>query len=237
MNTYERWLQAEMEWISTYCNKIRRQALCITTPAILIGSAIVIGGLTAVGGGGMEDFGYGAFSGFVLGAAVCGIYLLVLLPGLKPKRYAKKIDKCVKGLSLNEMEKEQLAQEMLEADEQHKISYTITGPGAKGTPGRFVLTPHFAFLEGSYPYGILVRLSDVAEIRRSEERKTATERRAKSKTVYRFTLYTIGFYRKDRFQRGLTDKDLPDEAFGFFDAGIREQVIGLLAETGIRIEG
>lgn len=235
MDTYQKWLQAEMEWIDIYCSKIRRQTLFVTTPLVLAGSAVLIGALTAFGGGSMEDFGYGAISGFVLGMIVCIIFLLILLPTLRPKRYAKKIDKCVKGLSLNELEKEQLAREMLEADEEHKISYTITGPGSKGTPGRFVLTPHFAFLEGSYPYAILVRLSDVAKIRRSEERKTATERRAKSRTVYRFTLYTIGFYRKDRFQRGLTDNELPDEAFGFFDVGVRERVMGLLQETGIEM--
>ncbi len=233
MDTYQKWLQAEMEWIDIYCSRIRRQTLFVTTPLVLAGTAVLIGALTVVGGGSMEDFGYGAVSGFVLGMIVCSIFLLILLPTLRPKRYAKKIDKCVRGLSLNELEKELLAREMLEADEEHKISYTITGPGAKGTPGRFVLTPHFAFLEGSCPYAILVRLSDVAKIRRNEERKTAAERHAKSRTVYRFTLYTIGFYRKDRFQRGLANSDLPDEAFGFFDAGVRERVMGLLKETGI----
>lgn len=236
METYQRWIQEEKAWIGTYCSKIRRQALFITTPGILAGTAVIIGGMSALGGGSMEDFGYGAFGGFMAGAMICAIYLLILLPGLNPKRYAKKIEKSVKGLSLSETEKELLAQEMLEADEKHKISYTIAGPGSKGTPGRFVLTPHFAFLEGSTPYAILVRLSDIARIGRGEEKKTATQRSGNTKRVYWFTLYTIGFYRKDRFQRNLTEKDLPDEAFGFFDAGIREQVIGLLAETGIRVE-
>jgi len=91
-------------------------------------------------------------------------------------------------------------------------------------------------LEGSTPYAILVRLSDIAKISRGEEKKTAAQRSGNTKRVYWFTLYTIGFYRKDRFQRNLTEKDLPDEAFGFFDAGIRERVMGLLEETGIRIE-
>ena len=132
---YERWLQEEMNWIGAYCSKIRRQALCITAPLILVGSAVLIGALTAFGGGSAADFGYGAFSGFVVGALICGIYLMVLLPALRPKRYGKKIDRCVRGLSLSEGEKEELAREMLEADEGHRISYTITGPGAKGTPG------------------------------------------------------------------------------------------------------
>lgn len=235
MNSYQKWIEEEIKWISTYCNKIRRQALLITTPSILAGSTIIIGALSLVGGE-MADLGYGALGGFMAGLMICCVYLLVLLPGLNPKRFGRKIEKNVRALSLSDTEKEQLAQEMLASDEAHRISYVIQGPGSKGTPGRFVLTPHYAFLEGSTPYSILVRLSDIAYIRRGEEKKTAAERRAKSRTVYWFTLYTIGFYRKDRFQRNLTEKDLPDEAFGFFDSGIRERVMELLKETGIPVE-
>lgn len=231
MNTYQKWLQSEREWIDTYCKKIRRQALCITTPLILAGLTILMGVLPMVGGGSTEDLLYGAFGGFLLGVFICGIYLLALSPG----RYTKKIEKNIRELSMSETEKELLAQEMLEADEKHKISYTITGPGSKGTPARFVLTPHYAFLEGSTPYSILVRLSDIAWIGRGEEQKTAITHQAKSRTVYNFTLHTIGFYRKDRVQNNSTDGELPDIAYGFFDAGIREQVAELLKETGLQV--
>ena len=30
MDLYQRWLQAEMEWIGVYCSKIRRQSLFVT---------------------------------------------------------------------------------------------------------------------------------------------------------------------------------------------------------------
>ena len=237
MDTYQKWLRSEKEWINTYCKKIRRQALCITTPLVLAGLAILFGVMTVLGGGSTEDLLYGAFGGFMMGMFVCGIYLLVLLPGLSPGRYVKKIEKSIRALSFSETEKEQLAQEMLEAGEKHKISYTITGPGSKGTPGRFVLTPHYAFLEGSSPYSILVRLSDIAWISRGEEQKTATTHQAKSRTIYNFTLHTIGFYRKERLQKSSVDTKLPDEAFGFFDIQIREQVMDLLKESGIEIRG
>ena len=78
-------------------------------------------------------------------------------------------------------------------------------------------------------------LSDIAEIRQGQEKKTAARRGGNTRRMYFFTLYTIGFYRRDRLQRGLTERDLPDEAFGFFDAGIRGQVLELLKESGIRI--
>ena len=178
MNRYEKWIEEEIKWIGAYCSKTRRQALCIVTPSILAGAALLLGALSLIGSGSMADFAYGAFGGFMAGAVICGIYLLILLPGLNPRRFGKKIDKCVRDLSLNEMEKEQLAQEMLAADEEHRISYLVQGPGSKGTPGRFVLTEHYAFLEGSTPYSILVRLPDIGEIRRSEEKKMASERRA-----------------------------------------------------------
>ncbi|MCM1026667.1 MAG: hypothetical protein NC432_09530 [Roseburia sp.] len=236
MNTYQKWLQAEKDWINTYCRKIRRQALCITTPAILIGATVLLGVLSALGGSGTEDLLYGAFGGFLFGLIICGIYLLILLPGLRPGRYTGKIEKNVQRLALSESEKEQLAQEMLAADERHKISYTINGPGSKGTPARFVLTPHYAFLEGSTPYSILIRLLDIAWISAGEEQKTATTHQAKSRTVYNFTLHTVGFYRKERLQQASADAGLPDEAFGFFDAGTRDRVMELLRETGIMIK-
>ncbi|MCM1217300.1 MAG: hypothetical protein NC331_15385 [Lachnospiraceae bacterium] len=231
MDTYQKWLQSEKEWIDVYCKKIRKQALCITTPLILVIMTILLGGLSAVGGGSTEDLLYGALGGFLFGAVICGIYLLALLPGLSAGRYTKKIEKNVRDLSFSESEKEQLAQEMLAADERHKVSYTITGPGSKGTPGRFVMTPHYAFLEGSSPYSILVRLSDIAWISRGEEQKTATTRQAKTRTVHSFTLHTIGFYRKDRN----AGTELPDIAYGFFKEETREQVMELLKESGIEI--
>ncbi|MCM1188213.1 MAG: hypothetical protein NC541_02830 [bacterium] len=234
MNTYQKWLQAEKEWINTYCRKIRRQALCITTPVILVGATVFLGAVSALGGSGTEDLLYGAFGGFLFGLVICGIYLLILLPGLRPGRYTGKIEKSVQGLALSESEKEQLAQEMLSADESHIISYTISGPDSKGTPARFVLTPHYAFLEGSTPYSILIRLSDIARIKSGEEQKTATTHQAKSRTVYNFTLHTVGFYRKERLQN--SGAELPDEAFGFFDAGTRDRVTELLKETGITVE-
>lgn len=235
METYQKWLQSEKEWIDIYCKKIRRQALCITTPLILVVMTILFGGLSALSGGSLEDFFYGAFGGFVLSVIVCGIYLLILFPTLSAGRYPKKIEKNIRELSFSEAEKEQLAQEMLAADEAHKISYTITGPGSKGTPGRFVLTPHYAFLEGSSPYSILVRLSDIAWISSGEERKTATTNQARSRTVYNLTLHTIGFYRKDRQQNNAAGTELPDIAYGFFDTKIRDQVMELLKESGIEI--
>ena len=122
MDLYQRWLQAEMEWIGVYCSKIRRQSLFVTAPLILAGSTVVIGALSAVGGGSMADLGYGAFGGFMMGAIVCGIFLLVLLPGLSPKRYGKKIDKCVKGLSLSEAEKEKAVGLHLRSYGQHVIA-------------------------------------------------------------------------------------------------------------------
>lgn len=235
MTSYEKWLAAEEEWIGAYCTRIRRQSVRVTVPLTMILLPVLLGGLSMVGGGSAQDAMYGALGGVLAGVIVCGVFLAVLLPGLNPKRFVRKIDKNVKALGMNGGEQELLAQEMLEADERRRISYTISGPGSKDTPGRFVLTPHFAFLAGSTPYSILVRLSDIGEIRQGQEKRTATQRSGNSRRITFYTLYTIGFYRKDRLEQGLTEKDLPNEAYGFFDAGIRNQVLELLRETGLRV--
>ena len=173
---------------------------------------------------------YGAVGGFIFGLIVCGFYLLILLPGLNPNRYVKKIDKAVRKMNMTEAEKEQLGQEMLVADGNHIISYKMSVPGSKDTPVRFVRTPHYAYLAGSSPYAILVRLSDIAQIVASEEIKDMVQRGAKTKTYYKITLYTIGFFRRDRAERGLSENEYPDEAMGFFQSDIRDRALELLKE-------
>ena len=39
------------------------------------------------------------------------------------------------------------------------------GTQLQGTPARVILTPHYILQEGSTPYAVLIRLSDIAEIR------------------------------------------------------------------------
>ena len=230
MSYYERWLTAEKEWIGTYCSETKKKSLCRTVPMVLIVLTAIFG-LMPLMGGTAEDAMYGAFGGFMLGLIVCAIYLLILLPGLNPKRYVKKVEAAVKALNMAEAEREQLGREMLETDAGHIISYVISAPGSKGTPARFVKTPHYAYLAGSSPYAILVRLSDVEQIVAGQEQKDMVQRGAKTKTYYKITLYTIGFFRRDRAARGLTENDYPDEAMGFFQSNIRDKALELLSET------
>lgn len=235
MSYYENWLTAEKKWIDEYCGKIRRRSLFVIVPLVLAGFAVLFGALGFVSENDMSGAWEGAAAGLVMGVFVSAVYLLFMLPALRPGRYAKKIDRNVRALMLTDAEKEQLGREMSEADEKHKISYQMIGPKSKGTPARFVLTPHFAFLEGSSPYSILVRLSDIAEIRPAQERKDAVAYQAKSKTYYNFTLYTIGFYRRDRAERGIEDSQYPDVAMGFFQKETRDRVLGLLSESNVPV--
>lgn len=108
------------------------------------------------------------------------------------------IKSAVKKLHLDKEEQVQLAHEMLETDVNtwRCISYELNGHGSKQTPARFRITPHYAFLEGSSPYVILVRLSKIVEIYRGEERKIHTQYGTQTRTHEIFTLYTISFYIK-----------------------------------------
>lgn len=236
MDYYKNWLKAEKEWINVYCKKNRNMALFMVTPLVLAIMTVLFGAIRLTDGGGMGAFIVGAAGGLMMGIFICIIYLLILLPNLRPGKYSKKIDKNVKRLGLSDAEKEQLGKEMLEADERHKISFKMTGPKSNGTPARFVLTPHYAFLVGGSPYSILIRLSDIAEIRPSQEQKDTVSYGAKTKTYYNFTLYTIGFYRKDRAARGLADNPYPDEGMGFFQEDIRDDALELLMETDVPVK-
>ena len=236
MHFYEKWLKAEKEWIDQYCKKARNMSLFVVTPLILVVLTALFGGLEMASESEMSAVIEGAAGGLMMGFFICIIYLLIMLPNLSPGKYSKKIDKNVKQLGLSDAEKEQLGKEMLEADERHKISYKMTGPKSKGTPARFVLTPHYAFLEGSFPYSILIRLSDIAEIRSLQEQKSTVTYGAKTKTYYKFTSYMIGFYRKDRAERGLADHPDPDEGMGFFQENIRNEALKLLMETNLPVK-
>ena len=163
---------------------------------------------------------------------------------LRPGRYTKKIDKDVKQLGLSDEEKEQLGKEMLEADERHRISFkeetgevTLAGHKPEGTFARFVLTPHYAFLESSYPYSVLVRLSDIAEICPSQKQEDTVTYKGETRT-YHFdhTMYVIDFYRKDRAERGFADDPHPDVVMDFFREDIWNEVLELLKETDVPVK-
>lgn len=50
----------------------------------------------------------------------------------------------------------------------------------------------------------------------------------KIKMLQFFTLYTIGFYRKERFERDLDEKDAPDYVMGFFQEEMRDEVVRMM---------
>ena len=188
-------------------------------------------------GGGVPGLVAGVIGGLVFGLVVCGIYLAILMANLTPARYTRKLEQSVRELSMDETEREQLGKEMLAAleDGEGVLSYQMVGPNSKGTPARVILTPHYILQEGSTPYAVLVRLRDIAEIRTGSERKITTTHGGSSKTHHYFTLYSIGFYRKDRFERGLDGNDLPDCAMGFFQEELRDDVVKRMEDGGLRV--
>lgn len=225
MNWYQKWLQEEKEWIGIYQKKVLRMSILQVIPGTLIGLAALFGLLSVVGG---DNFLEGAGSGLMLGVFVAVIYLLFLILALSPSRYVRKIKSAVKKMNMDETEKQQLARELLDTNisKWRCISFVIDGHGSRATPGRFRITPHYAFLEGSYPYAILVRLSDMLEVYTGEETKTRAQHGAQTRTFDIFTLHTILFYKNPR----TTAAPYADQAMGFFDANIRNQCYELIVK-------
>ena len=236
-STYQAWLNKDREWIGAYCSRTRKSSLTKVVPLTLLLTALVLGGIGLLNGGGVPGLATGVIGGLVFGLVICGIYLAILMPSLSPARYTQKLEQSVRELSMDETERELLGTEMLAALEDDKgvISYQMTGPNSKGTPARVILTPHYILQEGSTPYAVLIRLSDIAEIRTGSERKIATTHGGSSKPHHYFTLYSIGFYRKDRFARGLEGNDLPDSAMGFFQEELRNDVVKRMRDGGLRV--
>lgn len=225
MDWYQKWLQEEKRWIGNYQNKIIKMSILKVIPATLIGLCAIFGGMTYVQ---EKNAGIGIIGGLALGIFICVIYLLGLLAGLRPGRYVRMINSAVKQLHLNDQEKVQLAQEMLDTkvNTWRCISYELNGHGSRQTPARFRITPHYAFLEGSSPYAILVRLSDIAEVLQEEERKMHTQYGTQIKTHEIFTLYTISFYQKAKVSKD----QLPEQAMGFFEKDIRDRIYELISK-------
>ena len=234
-STYQAWLNKDREWIGDYCSRTRKSSLTKVVPLTLLLTALVLGGMGLLNGGGVPGLVTGVIGGLVFGLVVCGIYLAILMPSLTPARYTRKLEQSVQELSMDETEREQLGKEMLAALESGKgvVSYQMVGPKSKETPARVILTPHYILQEGSTPYAVLIRLS--AEIRTGSERKIATTHGGSSKTHHYFTLYSIGFYQKDRFERGLEEDGLPDSAMGFFQEELRDDVVKMMRDGGLQV--
>lgn len=237
-STYQRWLDAEAEWIGAYCRRTRKNSLLKITPLTLLLSALLFGGLAVLGDGNTDGLLTGMAGGLLIGAVVCAFYLAILFVCLRPGRYVRKIEQSVREAGIEEAEREHLGKEMLDAPEHEEqvMSYEMWGPNIKGTPAKVLVTPSYVFQEGSAPYALLVRRSDIAEVRLGSERKTAVTRGSNTKTYHRFTLYSIGFYRKDRFARGLEGNDLPDAAMGFFQEELRDAAAKMMENSGMRIQ-
>lgn len=229
MSFYENWLDSEQEWIGDYCRRTKRMSLLQVVPLVLIVLTVLFGAMGYLDGTVQDALASGA-SGLMIGVFVCLCYVLILFPLLSPKRYRRMVNRSVRDLKLTETEREQLAQEMLHADPSHVIEYRIDAPNKKNTPARFVKTPHYAYLAGTAPYAILIRMSDIAEIVPEEHETTQVTRGAKLKTYYKFTMFCIEFFRKDRAGGVMEALDMADETMEFYDCDLRDTVMELLLE-------
>lgn len=220
---YEEWLRSAQNWMRAYRKQLLKKYFFVLSGVVLV-LAAVGAGATAVNDGTVGEIISSAFAGALFGAIICFVlFIIFLLPGLSPRRMNRSIKRAVKLLDMSEIEQEQLGKEMLEAEKESSrvLDYIIDGPNSKKTPARFILSPKYACLWGSYPLVILVRLSDLADARAEEERKTAMTFGAKIDTIHRFNLYTITFYNRNSNQNG-------DNGMGFFSEAIRDKVLGMI---------
>ncbi len=88
-STYQSWLNKDREWISAYCRRTRKSSLTKVMPLTLLLTALVLGGVGLLNGGGVSGLVTGTIGGLVFGLIICGIYLAILTANLSPARYTK----------------------------------------------------------------------------------------------------------------------------------------------------
>lgn len=227
---YEQWLEEGIKWMSDYRRRILIMMTVKVMPSVIFLLGVIFGLMQMLSYGTAEDAIGGALGGGIMGAAISLLCILFLLPGLNPKRLSRSIQKAVKSLNMNESERELLGQEMLIAARNPEciVNFDIVKPRSKETPARFILSPHYACLWGSIPLAILVRLSDVAAIHPDEEKEMEVTYGTQSRTLHRFTLYTILFYYKRIFSENSEKEDEADIKMEFVNPKIRDKIFNML---------
>lgn len=227
---YAKWVQQEKQWMGIYRKKVLKKVVCVVLPLTAVIMGILFGGMTLINGDPLQEAAEVFAGGMILGIFIICCYILILLPGLSGGRMSGGINKAVKSMNLNDAEKEQLGREMLDAAGKAdlQMDFEMVGPKTNHTPASVIVTENYAYMRGGSPLVNLVRFADVEHIESSEESHTATQRGAQTKTTYHFTLHCIGFYFRNRVERGTADSDLPDQAMGFFSEEIRDKAYQMI---------
>lgn len=221
----EQWLTKEKQWMKEYRKKVLKSTFTKAYPISLAIMAVLWCGVSVLAGG-IENLWIGLVVTVGTAVFLALILLLALLPMSKPKRLVKFIKKGMKRLGMSENEQEQLAREMLEAaeDPQRVFRYEMKGPASR-MPQCFTMSPHYAYLKGSYPLAILVRMSDVAEVVTERQRKMTVYDPAQNGAWRSYPAFVIGFYYKRRTKKDLAQ---PDVSLIFYDEGLRNKVLEMI---------
>ncbi len=232
---YEQWFHEGEKWMASYRKRVLGMSAGKIIPLTIIALMLVFGGMALLNDGSPQDTMNGVWAGLFLGVFVSLIYLLLLLPGLSSGRMRRNMQRAVSALNTAEGEQELLGKELLLAakDSSRVLNYEMVGPKSNHTPARFILSPHYVCLWGSSPLVILVRLSDVAEIRSDEENKSAVNYGTQVSTISKFELHTILFYYKKPGGSSSTEEELADVGMGFFSREIRDRVFAMLQRQQI----
>ncbi len=227
---YEQWVKQERRWMSDYRKLILKRMVKKILPMTAIGLGVFFLFMGLISGNPVSELVMMALSGLFLGAFMTGIVILLMLPGLRSGRMDKGIQKIVKRYSMDIAEKELLGREMMEAAREAggHMDFLMSGPGSSDTLASILVSEHFIYMRGGSPLVNIVRRGDCTKICTGEEVKNMSRATGQTRRYYRFTLYTIDFFLRDREARGITDDSLPDAAFGFFSRNLRDDAFALV---------
>lgn len=227
---FQQWLRQEEGWMSAHRKKMQRQMLLIIAPLTILLLVAITAGTSALEGGSHERILTGAITGVVVGAVLSVILSIAVSSGLRRGRLSQAISDAVKQLGLDELRKERLGLEMLNAISNPGmcLDFQMKGPGSRATPARLLVSNSFFYLVGSHPLAILIDRAELDYFDVDQEKKTITTRSSKRTTTRLVTLYTILFYYCSSRERRLEGGRTADAGMGFWDASIRDRAFEMM---------
>ena len=158
MSHYDAWIAAELTWAEPFRRlRVRawRKAMLKIAGIFLAGTAVIVISMYFA----MYSLGEALGGGIlflILGALIMGLVALLIPGQTGTKFFRKRLEKCVRRLNLTAEQREDLAQDLLEAQRDSSRWFGFEEEKNRA-PGRFILGKRWVFLSGGWEYNLLIR--------------------------------------------------------------------------------
>lgn len=158
MSHYDAWIAAELTWAEPFRRlRVRawRKAMLKIAGIFLAGTAVIVICMYFSSDSLGEALG-GGLVFLTLGVLIMGPVALLIPGQTGTKFFRKRLEKCVRRLNLTAEQREDLAQDLLEAQRDSSRWFGFEEEKNRA-PGRFILGKRWVFLSGGWEYNLMIR--------------------------------------------------------------------------------